>query len=113
LQYTQKIKVHPEYDKTTLENNLALVSLAQPFDESKAEGKINSICLSENDINLEQLFVSGWGAITNENELNLKLQVIKAKIIECDSKESIENQLCVKEDIMSSHDINDCQVIQL
>ncbi len=87
--------------------------MAQPFDESKAEGKINSICLSENDINLEQLFVSGWGAITNENELNLKLQVIKAKIIECDSKESIENQLCVKEDIMSSHDINDCQVIQL
>jgi hypothetical protein len=113
LQYSQKIIVHPEYDKTTLENNLALISLAQPFDEKKAEGKINSICLSENDINLEQLFVSGWGAITNKSDLNLKLQVIKAKIIECDSKESIKNQLCIKEDIMSSDDINECQVIQL
>ncbi len=84
--------------------------MAQPFDVNKAEGKINSICLSENDINLEQLFVSGWGAITNESDLNLKLQVIKAKIIECDSK---ENELCIKEDIMSSDDINECQVIKL
>lgn len=105
LQYSQRVVIHPQYDKSTLKNNLALITLAQPFDMNKANGKINSICLSGEDINPEdELFVSGWGAIANESDLRPKLQVIKADLTDCDQEEIDNNELCATQQIKSTPD---------
>ena len=105
--------IHPDFDKTTLNNNLALLSLAQPFDVNKAEGKINSICLpGKEDHSNDQLFVSGWGAIEGVVELKPRLQVVKAEVVECEADaQPFDNQICVVQDSEDSIDsIEDCVV---
>jgi len=111
LQYSQKVIIHPQFNESSLENNLALILLAQPFDLKKANGNINSICLSAQQIDSNaQLFVSGWGAIADLNVLRPKLQVIKANPTECHSSQTISNQLCVTQDVNDSiEDKHICQ----
>ena len=110
LQYTMRTFIHPDFDKTTLNNNLALLALAQPFDVDKAEGKINSICLpGKEDHSEDQHFVSGWGAIDGVIDLKPKLQLVKAQVVKCepDAQPKV-NQICVVQDLDDS--VEDCVV---
>ena len=110
LQYTMKTVIHPEFDKVTLDNNLALLTLAQPFDVNKAEGKINNICLpGKEDHSKDKLYVSGWGSIDGVIQLKPVLQMVKAEPVPCEpDAQAFKNQLCVVQDIDDS--IEDCVV---
>ena len=110
LQYTMKTVIHPDFDKITLNNNLALLALAQPFDVEKAEGKINSICVpAKEDHSADQHFVTGWG--TTEGVINPKpkLQIVKTQVVSCEpDAQPVVNQLCVVQDLDDS--VEDCVV---
>ncbi|KAI7694656.1 hypothetical protein SSS_09676 [Sarcoptes scabiei] len=63
--FTEAVKIHPEYNSKTLENNLAVLRLAMPFDFDEMKGNLDSICLSNSSYDGEEstkIFVSGWGA---------------------------------------------------
>ncbi|OTF82949.1 serine protease-like protein, partial [Euroglyphus maynei] len=66
LAYIESVKVHPDFNKKTLENNLAVLRLAMPFDFAKTDGNLSNICMPTTPVNDEnddeKLFVSGWGA---------------------------------------------------
>ena len=110
LQYTMRTFIHPDFDKITLNNNLALLALAQPFDVDKAEGQINSICLpAKEDHSEDQYFVTGWGTIDGVIDPKPKLQVVKAQLVDCEpDAQPIDNQLCVVQDLDDS--VEDCVV---
>ncbi|CAG2182771.1 unnamed protein product, partial [Oppiella nova] len=110
VQYTQRTFTHPDYDEVTLANNVGLISLAQPFDVQKAEGKINSICVPQSlkeDHSGEQHYVSGWGAIDGVIEFKPKLQIVKAQVVDCEpTAPVVANQICVVQDLDDS--VEDC-----
>ena len=110
LQYTMRTFIHPDFDKITSNNNLALLALAQPFDLNKSEGKINSICLpGKEDHSNDEHFVSGWGAIDGVIDLKPKLQVVRAQVVNCEPDAQLnDNQLCVVQDLDDS--VDDCVV---
>lgn len=101
LAYIESVKVHPDYDKKTLANNIAVLRLAMPFDFVKSEGNITNACLPEKSASKmddESLFVSGWGSkmpSTNSKEqLRPQLQISKAKIVDCPTV-NMPNEFCV------------------
>lgn len=83
LKYVQRVYVHPDYDEETGKNNIALIHLAVPFGIAKANGTINSICLEkEPNLNkIDQLLISGWGSLNENDQIEPKLQVIQADLI--------------------------------
>lgn len=87
LKYVQRVYVHPDYDKKTGKNNIALIHLTVAFGIEKAKGKINSICLEkEQNLNkTDQLLISGWGLLSEDHQIEPKLQVIQADLIPSDN----------------------------
>ncbi|XP_054155792.1 serine protease 33-like [Oppia nitens] len=107
LKYTMRSYIHPDFDKETLANNLALLQLAQPFDVAKAAGTINHICLATETAAPDadqQLYVSGWGAIDGAIDFRPQLQLVKARQVDCEPiaapAAELPNQLCVVQDLL-------------
>ncbi|UXI14120.1 Trypsin-1 [Sarcoptes scabiei] len=98
--FTEAVKIHPEYNSKTLENNLAVLRLAMPFDFDEMKGNLDSICLSNSSYDGEEstkIFVSGWGAGLVEN-LSTKLQMSQARMVTCPSSLTIHpNEFCVSQ----------------
>jgi len=87
MSYTEKIVKHPDYNKATGENNLAILRLATALDFGKAAGNLNLVCDPTEPLGAEdlgELFVSGWGNILPKgNQLRGVLQLKKIETIEC------------------------------
>jgi len=87
LSYTEKIVKHPDYNKVTGENNLAVLRLATALDFGKAAGNLNVICnptapLAAGDPGA--LLIAGWGNVQpTGSQLRGKLQLKPIEMIEC------------------------------
>lgn len=100
MSYTEKIVTHPEYNKITGENNLAVLRLATALDFTKAEGKLNAICYPEQPLaagDPGQLFVSGWGKIHVASQVRAKLQLKPIEKIDCPFFSNV-NEFCATQE---------------
>ncbi|KAH9501382.1 Transmembrane protease serine 2 [Dermatophagoides farinae] len=102
--FIESVKVHPNFDKKTLANNLAVLRLAMPFDFAKTDGNISNICMPNVPVNHvesdEKLFISGWGAGIDGTILRKKLQIQPVQIVDCPADQPRnKNEFCVSQEI--------------
>ncbi len=110
LAYTEKVIAHPDYNKATGQNNLAVLRLATGLDFAKSDGKLNSICYPELPLTsgsiTDQLFVSGWGALKEDATLRGKLQLKPVEKVECTVYRN-DNEFCAAQ---QEEDGGECEV---
>lgn len=110
LAYTEKVVAHPDYNKATGQNNLAVLRLATGLDFAKSDGKLNSICYPELPLAsgsiTDQLFVSGWGALKEDATLRGKLQLKPVEKVECTVYRN-DNEFCAAQ---QEEDGGECEV---
>lgn len=101
LAYTEKVVAHPDYNKATGQNNLAVLRLATGLDFAKSEGKLNSVCYPELPLAsgsvTEQIFVSGWGALKTDAMLRGKLQLKPVEKVDCTVYRN-DNEFCAAQE---------------
>nr|XP_027196356.1 fibrinolytic enzyme, isozyme C-like [Dermatophagoides pteronyssinus] len=102
--FIESVKVHPNFNKKTMENNLAVLRLAMPFDFAKTDGNISNICMPNAPVNHveddENLYISGWGAGIVGTTLRKKLQIRPTQIVDCPTGQTYnKNEFCVTQEI--------------
>lgn len=100
-----KITKNNDYNKDTLENDIALVKVSRPFDFRNAS-LISKIILSERKVGVkEKANCLGWGSITSPmrgNEFTFPNQLQRAEI-ERNSKEESVNMYLKREPIFDTN----------
>jgi len=60
--YISEIIPHPNFNKTSYENDIALLKLSTPFDTSSSDGYINTVCIPNRGQSFTGIATaSGWG----------------------------------------------------
>ncbi|XP_076047466.1 trypsin-1-like [Oratosquilla oratoria] len=62
----ESITIHKDYDSSTLDNDIAIIKLAEPI-EFQSDNKIAPVCLPDAKTNYSNVeaIVSGWGALSS------------------------------------------------
>lgn len=108
LAYTEAVKIHPDYNKDTFENNLAVIRLATAFDFAKSEGNISNVCMPNDTTasDSKSLFVSGWGyKVDNNPALRPQLQLTSVYLANC-TVSVTANEFCAAQ----RNTLNQCEV---
>lgn len=82
-----RVNVHPSYSRSTLQNDIAVLKLAQRVEYND---RIKPICLPGSDMNIEgeEAIVMGWGR-NEASQLQSQLHHLRAKVVSnvlCDQR---------------------------
>ena len=71
--FVKKIIKHPNFDKQTLKNDIAILKLATPL---QFNSRVKPACLPNEDQTAEKGFVSDWGRFEDSNDANKENSMI-------------------------------------
>ena len=109
-----KIIVHPKYDSSTIDNDIAVLHLSTPLNLNQADA--NTVCLPSqgDDIQNGNIVVSGWGTTSEGGSLPSTLQTVTIPAVTRSSCRSAygqsditDNMICAAE---SAGGKDSCQV---
>ncbi|XP_064469345.1 trypsin I-P1-like [Ornithodoros turicata] len=82
----RSVEIHPDFDVTTLANDIAVVRLKDEVPLWRLGGYVNTICLPPPGFKAqESAYVTGWGYLSENGPVSDVLQVVKLPLVSLDA----------------------------